>query len=176
MHLTDRSVNDVPPPWIQAWQGDGIITRVASPEIRDAIKHKNIPVVDLNEQLGEFGVPQISNDHKAIGVMAADHLLARGFQQFEFLGHSGHTWSDVRGAAFAEKVRAEGFPCDMYVDRPVSVLGLKEGSWQVELDGIAAWVASLPKPVGIMAGADFRGVQMLTACRQANVAVPEQRR
>jgi LacI family transcriptional regulator len=174
VHLTDRSVNDATPPWIESWKGDGIITRIASPEIRDAIKEKKIPVVDLNEQLGGMGVPQISNDHVAIGNMAADHLLARGFQRFAFLGHTGHRWSDCRREAFAQKVKTEGHPCSIYADRPLNVQGLKEGSWQTELDGIASWVASLEKPVGIMACGDFRGVQLLTACRQAGVAVPEQ--
>ena len=174
VHLTDRSVNDAPPPWLETWTGDGIITRVASPEIRNAIRNKKIPIVDLNEQFGGTGVPLISNDHAAIGCMVAEHLLARGFQHFAFLGHSGHLWSDRRGAAFAEKIKAKGFSCDAYVDRPVSVQSLKEGTWQAELDSIANWVASLTKPVGIMACADFRGVQLLTACRQANVAVPEQ--
>lgn len=174
VHLTERSVNDATPPWIESWEGDGIITRIASPEIREAIRDKKIPVVDLNEQLGGMGVPQISNDHVAIGRMAAEHLLTRGFQRFGFLGHASHRWSDVRGRAFAETVEAEGYPCDRFIDRPISVAGLKEGSWQTELDDIADWVASLEKPVGIMAAGDYRGVQLLTACRQAGVAVPEQ--
>jgi LacI family transcriptional regulator len=174
VHITDRSVNDATPPWIESWKGDGIITRIASPEIRDAIRDKRIPVVDLNEQLGGMGVSQISNDHAAIGRMAASHLLTRGFQRFAFLGHSNHKWSDSRGEAFAEMVNAEGYPCDVYADRPVSVQGLKEGIWQTELDGIANWVALLDKPVGILACGDFRGVQLLTACRNAGVAVPEQ--
>lgn len=174
VHITDRSVNDATPPWIESWKGDGIITRIASPEIRDAIRDKSIPVVDLNEQLGGMGVPQISNDHVAIGRMAAGHLLTRGFQRFAFLGHSGHKWSDSRGKAFAEMVKAEGYPCDVYADHPVSVQGLKEGIWQTELDGITRWVALLDKPVGILACGDFRGLQLLTACRNAGVAVPEQ--
>jgi len=174
VHFTDRSVNDATPPWIESWKGDGIITRIASPEIRDAIRDKNIPIVDLNEQLGGMGIPQISNDHAAIGRMAADHLLTRGFQRFAFLGHSGHKWSDGRAKAFAEIVEAEGYSCNIYADRLVSVQGLKEGIWQTELDGIANWVESLDKPVGILACGDFRGVQLLTACRNAGVAVPEQ--
>jgi LacI family transcriptional regulator len=110
----------------------------------------------------------------AIGKMAADHLLTRGFQQFAFLGHSGHKWSDTRGNVFVETVRAEGYPCNVFDDRPVDVWGLRDGVWVTELDGIANWVAMLEKPVGIFAAVDFRGVQLLTACRQAEVAVPEQ--
>jgi LacI family transcriptional regulator len=35
-------------------------------------------------------------------------------------------------------------------------------------------VRQLPKPLGIMAGNDIRGMQMLDACRLAGVAVPEE--
>src|SRR4051794_35634197 len=63
--FTDRAVNDSAPRWIATWKGDGIISRIASPEIRQFLAHGQIPVVDLNEQLGDLGAPQISNDHLA---------------------------------------------------------------------------------------------------------------
>jgi LacI family transcriptional regulator len=39
---------------------------------------------------------------------------------------------------------------------------------------IAAWLKSLPKPVGIMACYDSRGQQVLDACRNAGFAVPDE--
>lgn len=68
----------------------------------------------------------------------------------------------------------KNYPCDVYSDRSGNAKVFRHGIWQTELDRIAAWVSSLPKPVGIMASTDFRGVQLLNACRQAQVAVPEQ--
>lgn len=174
IHFNERSVGEASPSWVESWRGDGIITRVGSPEIRNAIRDKTIPVVDLNEQMSGMGIPLISNDHGAIGRMAADHLLDRGFQQFAFIGFSGHKWSDGRRDTFIQKVSAQNYPCSVYADSPVSVKLLHEWRWQTELDSVADWVASLPKPVGIMACSDFRGVQLLNACRQAKVAVPEQ--
>ncbi|MES2391826.1 MAG: xylose operon transcription regulator XylR, partial [Acidobacteriota bacterium] len=63
VYFTDRAVNDLTPSWLVNWRGDGIITRIASPEIREAVANRRIPVVDLNEQLGGMGMPMISNDH-----------------------------------------------------------------------------------------------------------------
>lgn len=174
LHVTDRSTNDGMPPWIKSSKIDGIITRIITPEIRDVIKESNIPVVDLNEQLGDMGIHLISNDHAAIGRMAAGHLLDRGFRQFAFLGYSGHRWNDVRRDAFIQAVGARGYPCAVYPDRPISVHKFREFDWLTELDSIAEWVAVLGKPVGIMTCADYRGVQLLSACHQAQVAVPEQ--
>lgn len=172
--FTDRAVNDRTPTWLSNWKGDGIISRVASSEIRKIVSKLAIPVVDLNEQLGSLGVPTVSNDHSAIGHLAATHLLERGFRQFGFLGHPGHPWSDKRQNAFAESVAAAGFSCAVYPGKPNDVRALCEGLWEIEVDSIAAWVRALPQPVGLMASTDFRALQLLSACALADVAVPEQ--
>lgn len=174
VYFTDRAVNDSPPAWIAKWRGDGIITRIASPEIRSVLASRKIPVVDLNEQLGGLGVPLISNDHAAVGKLAARHLMERGFQQFAYVGHAGHRWSDRRQAAFAQTVKRAGYPCAIYEGRKDDVRALREGVWENEVDRIAKWVAALPKPVGVMACNDFRALQLLSACTLADVAVPEQ--
>jgi LacI family transcriptional regulator len=46
--------------------------------------------------------------------------------------------------------------------------------WEEEQERLAAWIASLPKPVGVMACNDERGLQVLDACRRAGASVPEQ--
>lgn len=172
--FTDRAVNDFTPSWLAKWHGDGIISRIASPEIREIVKKRKIPVVDLNEQLGGLGVPQISNDHAAVGCMAADHLLQRGFRHFAFLGHTGYPWSDRREAAFRRTVKEAGYPCSVYTGKASDMRALREGAWEMDVDRIAAWAATLPKPVGMMACNDFRALQLLSACRLAGIAVPEQ--
>src|SRR5690606_5412521 len=41
-------------------------------------------------------------------------------------------------------------------------------------EDVAQWVASLPKPIGIMACNDIRGQQVLNACRAIGVHVPDE--
>jgi LacI family transcriptional regulator len=172
--FSDRAVNDSPPSWLNSWTGDGMISRVPSPEIREIVANKRIPTVDLNEQTGDMGVPLISNDHAAIGRMAAEYLLSRGFKEFAFLGHPGHQWSDRRGEIFAETVQNAGYHCEVYAGQIDKVSDLRESAWSVELDQISVWVGALPKPVGMLACTDFRALQLLTACQMAGIAVPEQ--
>ncbi len=174
VYFTDRAVNEAPPAWLNTWEGDGIISRVASPEIIDAVRNREIPIIDLNEQMRGLGVPLISNDHVSVGKLAAKHLLERGFQQFAFIGHSGYPWSDYRGDAFRRTVQAQGFGCEMYPDRTKVPDYLRAAVWQNDLDSIAAWVKALPRPIGIMACTDFRALQLLSACHFANVAIPEE--
>lgn len=172
--FTDRAVNDSTPSWLSRWKGDGIISRIASPEIRSVVANRRIPVVDLNEQLGGMGMPLISNDHAAVGKMAAEHLLARGFQHFAFLGHAGYRWSDLRQEAFSQTIQTAGYTSSIYSGKAANMRALREGRWETEMDNIARWASTLPKPVGVMACNDFRALQVLGACRVAGVAVPEQ--
>jgi LacI family transcriptional regulator len=71
-------------------------------------------------------------------------------------------------------VQAAGYSCHQYRDaQPVS-FGHQLPSWEDEVDGASRWIAALPKPLGLMACNDFRGLQALDACRRAGVAVPEE--
>ena len=174
MYFDERAVFDPVPGWLPRWKGDGIISRIASPEIRRVARRSRIPVVDLNEQLGGLGAPQISIDHEAVGRMAAQHLLHRGFTRFAYAGHAGRPFSDRRRDAFQNAVREAGHRCDEYRGHKEDFRSLRLGSWELEMDRIAGWIAKFPKPVGLMACHDFRALQVLAACRLADVAVPEQ--
>lgn len=174
VYFTERAVHDPIPSWLRKWRGDGIISRAPSPAIRDIVANLTIPVVDLNEQLGGMGVPMITTDHDAIGRMAAEHLLQRGFTRFAYAGQLGQHWSDPRGVAFAARLREAGYDCDVYEGKVQGSRALLQGRWELELDRVARWVERLPKPVGILACHDFRALQLLAACRLADVAVPEQ--
>ena len=55
---------------------------------------------------------------------------------------------------------------------PAADFGTKD--WETEQEDLARWVATLPKPVGIMACHDPRGYQLIDACRRAAVQVPDE--
>jgi LacI family transcriptional regulator len=174
VYFGERTAHDPVPTWLKSWQGDGIISRVASPEIRKVIAATAVPVVDLNEQCGDLGVPMISNDHAAIAATAAAHLLQRGFTHFGYVGHAGLYWSDRRRDEFARCVAEAGYSSDAFSAGAEDLQSLRQGAWELELDAIAAWVTALPKPAAILTCDDFRGLQLLAACRVAGIAVPEQ--
>lgn len=174
VYFSERSVSDPLPPWLKKWRGDGIISRIASPDIRSLMANSPIPVVDLNEQLRDTGAALISNDHAGIGRTAALHLLARGFTRFAYVGQKGLYWSERRGQEFARTVEQAGHACQEYPGPKENRYSLRRGRWELEMDAVANWVAGLAKPVGMMACHDFRALQLLAACRMADVAVPEQ--
>lgn len=174
VYFSERSVYDSFPSWLRTWRGDGVISRATSPEVIQAALKLKIPVVDLNEQCVDGSVPMISNDHASIGRMAAEHFLQRGYTRFGCVGYSGMFWSDCRLRGFADRLAQAGYSCESYQGKNRGYRSLRLRSWELEIDDLAAWIDSLPKPIGIMTCDDFRGVQFLAACRVSDVAVPEQ--
>jgi LacI family transcriptional regulator len=174
VYFGERSVFDPVPDWLQDWKGDGIISRTTSPKIREVIAKSRVPVVDLNEQLGGMGVPMIAIDHHAVGRLAALHLLEKGFTNFAYVGHAGLFWSVRRAEEFSRTVASAGHSFEEYGAESDRRPPSRRISWHLEMDRIAGWVSNLRKPVGILACDDFRALQLLAACRLADVAVPEQ--
>jgi LacI family transcriptional regulator len=173
VYIEQRSLTDPLPPWLRDWGGDGIISRASTPSSARQVLRTGIPTVDLNDQVKNLGLPQIHSDHAAIARMAADHLMDRGFRHFAYFGFPIFEWSVRRGEAFAGCVRAAGH--NFYENKVTqrASWGHQQVSWQEEIIGVARWVKKLPKPLGMFAGNDTRGKQLLDACRLAKVAVPE---
>ena len=141
---------------------------------RLAILRAGVPTVDLNDQVRGLGLPQIHSDHAAIARLAADHLMDRGFRHFAYFGFPVVEWSVRRREAFAWHVTRAGHQFHEGLPARRVSWSHQQASWEAEMEKVARWVKGLPKPLGIMAGNDIRGIQMLDACRQAGVAVPEE--
>jgi LacI family transcriptional regulator len=116
-------------------------------------------------------VPWVETDDEAIALAAAEHLMARGFRDLAFCGDSHFNWSVWRREHFARIVEKSGRNCYVYESPAVGRTG---STWDLEQDRLTRWVASLPRPVGIMACYDIRAQEVLDICREMDVAVPEE--
>ena len=160
------------PQWLKTWKGDGILARVDSD---DAIilAETGLPVVHLRSAGGLQEHPTVYLDNEKVARMAAEHLLQRGLHHFAFCGNARglHRMLDKRGDDFANLIREAGYTCHTYQPK---LVGKKPETWEKEQEQIARWIDTLPKPVGIMASNDERGLGVLDACRRHNHRVPEQ--
>ncbi len=151
------------------WQPDGIIADIPNRKTLEKIKSIGVPFVGIPyEELFE-GIPCVVDEHGQAGVLAAEHLLDRGFRHFAYCGFSHFYWSDIRAGGFQGRLAKEGYKVIKY-DQPQQ----KNYSWQKEQSLLIKWLRSLPKPIGIMACNDDRGQHIMEACRLAGVHVPEE--
>jgi LacI family transcriptional regulator len=174
VYIEQRSLQDPAPPWLDRWAGDGIIARASTPQSARKLAKIGVPTIDLNDQVRGLGLPQIHSDHAAIARLAADHLIDRGFRHFAYFGFPIFEWSVRRQESFTTHVRAAGHHVHEGLPARRVHWSHQQASWEDEIEDVARWVKRLPKPLGIMAGNDIRGIQMLDACRRAGVAVPEE--
>lgn len=128
-------------------------------------------VSPYTEPFSDF--PNIVTDDAAIGRMAAEYLLHRGFKQFAYSGIGQmYYWSRERGKSFDRRIAEAGFETHYYEHEPLT--SRAQHSWEGEQNIIADWLRRLPKPIGLMACNDDQGQYILEACKIAGLHVPEQ--
>ncbi len=164
-------------PKMEEWGGTGIIARIETPQIGQAILTSGLPAIALDlshEQLRPdhplAGLSEVCPDSHKAGRLAAEHLLERGFRHFAFVGVWGDPpWSTRRGEGFAARLGEAGVSCRVF-PLPQSAPNRRWGREQAIL---GAWLRDLPRPLGVLACDDDRGRQVLEACRAASLQVPE---
>jgi len=166
-----HGLEDSAPRWLRGWRGDGIIARVQTLAMAQEIGATGIPVVDALGVVPDTAFPLVHVDDAAIARMAAEHLLERGLRQFAFFGIEGENWSEQRYSGFRLAVASVCRNVARY-ELPRDPSGAR--SWERVGDRLARWIASLPKPAGVLVCSDQRGAQFLEACRRARVAVPDE--
>lgn len=166
--MMEQGRGDDPPPWLANWDGDGIIARIETPRIARAVVKTGLPAVDLSAARLVSTLPWVETDDTTIARLAAEHLLERGFKHFGYCGDSRFNWSAWREKEFVEHLHKAGRECRIFESNPALA----------DLDAqnreLAEWLRTLRKPVGIMACYDRRGQQVLDACRNVTLAVPDE--
>jgi LacI family transcriptional regulator len=168
VHLTEQGRSGEAP-WFANWQGDGVIARVENAVIEKAVRAKGVPVVNVSgaELAPEF--PAVIADGAGLGRLAAEHLLQRGFRHFGFCGDCRFAWARDYSRHFLAALQRAGHSCDVFDSQPGDAL-----NWNRERRKLARWIATLPKPVGIMTSYDIRGQHVLDVCRELGVQVPDE--
>jgi len=157
---------------LKDWGADGIIAREFSRRTRKEVGLLGIPTM-FHPVLDERPLENTGNicaDDVGIGRLAAEHLLSLGLRHFAFCGLDDFFWSRKRAEGFGEVINRAG-SAPFYYEYPKS---RRERQWPNEQKLLAAWLKSLPKPVGLMACIDERAQDVIQACKQAGLRIPEE--
>ena len=158
---------------LKTLDADGIIFRDVGRLKAQALR-LGIPAVVVGHDSKEVrGIINVVTDSSTIGRMAAEHLLERGFKRFAFCGLASTLleqtpWSKRRFESFSKRIVEAGF-------EPPSIYVLQQpgSDSRTSRQGLADWLAKLPRPVGIMACNDDCGTQVAEACKVAGIVVPD---
>jgi LacI family transcriptional regulator len=91
-----RGLNELPPPWLASWHGDGILVRACTRRLVRAVRACGVPTVELRLAFDDLGWPSVGIDNEAIVTLAFRNLRDCGLRHFAFCGlHAGeNVWPD----------------------------------------------------------------------------------
>jgi LacI family transcriptional regulator len=171
-YLPEQGRGDTPPPWLRTWRGDGVIARIENRRIADTLRKLDVPVVDVSAGRLVPAWPCVETDDDAIARLAIEHLSERGFKHLAYCGDERFQWSHLRATAMQRLLSDRGLPCHIF--SLTNSNANKATTSASEESRLATWLKRLPKPVGVLAGYDIRGRQLLEICRHKEIAVPEE--
>ncbi|MBK1878661.1 AraC family transcriptional regulator [Pelagicoccus mobilis] len=154
------------------WRGDGIIARIANEETQRYVLAGQVPVVDVLGNVSSADYPMVTCDERAISDLVGKHFSNRGYRNIAFFGLGDEHWSLSRRHALSQFCQQE-LGTEL-ASLEVSHRERDSHTWLNYIARLQNWVESLPKPVGIMVASDQFGPDILTACQEAGLSVPDQ--
>ncbi|TWT85991.1 Xylose operon regulatory protein [Posidoniimonas polymericola] len=153
------------------WPGDGVLAAINTPAEADCAVGMSAPVVNISSAIEASPVPRAMVDNAAIGRLAAEHLLGRGFTNFAFYGLEGVEYSRARWSGFSERLAQNDAVCEQHLSTPT--FGFRGTVWLEQHQQLADWLQALPTPCGVFAVSDYRARHVLDACRQSQISTPD---
>lgn len=151
---------------LREWRPSAIVTEYL-PGLTEVLLELGCPVLLVPSDQAVDGVFHVDVDDFAIGRLAAEHLIARGYRNFAFVG---------RGDAHYAKQRLAGFQA---VAGEVAVYWEEfrdwrqyDEYWREPDEDMVGWLAAQTTPLGIFTAHDPTGRHVLEAAAQARLEVP----
>ena len=172
--ITSR--NGMIPP---AWKGDGVVALIPSfavptwnqKTLIEFASKVGVPVVNLSDQLPDLPFPRVLPDNAAIGRLAAEHLIGRGFEHFAFYTQDNQApVVKERMAGFRNAVLKAGRKFHL-IDYSENMA--QEGARLHLLTWLGRQFAKLPKPIAAMAQYDGDANDIVRACQMAGLTIPD---
>ena len=144
---------------------DGVILDAYDRTFVKRLKAVGVAMVTVTDQPE---VPFVGVDDLAIGQLAAEHFLARGFQHFAFCGYPLLSFSTTRQESFVQALKGRGLKVDIFTTRHPYEAGV------AAQERMGRWVQTLPKPVAILTCHDRLGLELTHGCWHMGIRVPEE--
>lgn len=157
---------------LRGWKGDGIIAILTSDaDVRAARRFwkQGMPVVTFSATLPRPGVPRVRTDSLAIGQLAAEHLLKKGYEHFGLYGLQAVAYSTDRGRAFIDRLAQANMTCSSLAS-PNTFTSARP--WENEIESLTRWLRTLDLPAGVFAVNDYRAQLVASACKAIGLHVP----
>ena len=129
----------------------------------------NLPVVYFDADRALRGPGHyIGSDSCSVAQLAAEHLLSLDLPNYAFAAYRAPLfWANERKEAFAAAIGKAGRGCAIFDP------GREQPPHRRQKE-LADWLRGLPRPCGIFAANDYVGEEIVNACAQLGLSVPDE--
>jgi LacI family transcriptional regulator len=156
------------------WRGDGILSFIGGrDDLADFIISSGLPAVEISMVRNDIRLPRVEGDNEMIGRLAAEHFLERGFRHFAWAPFMDDVVNEERYRGFADHLARNNLTCELLPtadsrhDNPAS------RDWSVKRKQLIESLTTLPNPLAVFAYNDCVAANVIDACDDAGLLVPE---
>ncbi len=160
---------------LRYWRPDGVVIDgdVMSRKGFRSSDFREMPMVycDVNRETVKAPYYGVVHDSTTTVEKALAELFSLDRRAYAYVHYvTPQAWSDARARFFLDETRSRGVPAKAF-DSCRMAAGADSRRF---IGRLAAFLASLPKPCGVLAANDEMAAQTLVAAREAGLAVPEE--
>jgi len=154
-------------------QCHGAVVRLVNMEMARAARKIRIPMVNVSTWLEDPKVPTVCSDSNAVGRLAAEHLLQRGFRHFGCVACPGGAYIRGRTNGFVQALEEQGFACPVHVIHPHrSDISSPQQLTQADLKHLEEWLRRLKPQTGLFWTEDHLGNDLILTCGKLGLQIP----
>ena len=149
---------------------DGVVGRITR-QAAEAARVNGIPVVNHWLNSPAKHLPGVFTDFREGGRIAGEHLLARGFRNFGYLGVTRDRGGSLQLAGFVQAARSQGLEPPAKLKVPANFEGGTKAFGRFR-GQVRQWLTGLTPPVGIFAAGAAMACYVTQICRESGLRVP----
>lgn len=172
-HIASHSIiHEKVIPW--GWQGDGVLAWLAAgDDLADFVVSLKKPTVDFSMRRPHLPFAHVVLDHDKAGRLVAEHVLARGFENFLFYSDIDNWSQEQRGDGFIAAIKEAGHGCRWLRWYDAEENKRSGSNWALRRDWLLQHLANSTKPIAIFVANGALAVEVQEVCDQAGIPVPD---
>lgn len=132
------------------------------------------PIVNVSRALEQKVFAEVVSDDLAIGRLAAEYFLQKGFVHFAYSAMECHHYSRLRQQGYTERLREEGFSVHTFSAEDFSTKTVESPIYSLPMELLGKKLKALPKPIALFCANDLRAARALEACRRHGLGIPHE--
>ena len=145
-------------------------------DLANYVKSADVPAVEISSVRQDLGLPYVGEDNEAIGRLASEHLLERNFKSFAWAPFWDDQVNEERYLGFSRSLQAAGYECLRLipVNNRKAASHSRHLNWTLRRSSLIRAIRSLHHPVGIFCYNDYVATDIMDACIEAGIRIPQE--